>query len=632
MCGICGFIQFSGGTQDSIKSRVLAMANTLKHRGPDSSGVWIQPVTSVAFGHRRLSILDLSESGHQPMTSHSGRFTICYNGEVYNHPALRKELEQKGHSFKGSSDTETILAAIDEWGLQQAVSRCIGMFSFALWDDTERTLHLVRDRLGIKPLYYGMAGSTFLFGSELKALQAHPDFDCTVDRNALSLFFRHAYIPSPHSILSGVHKLPPGSILSIGPDREKTLFTYWSLTDVWANGTASPYQGTRKDAADQLEYILQDAVGLRMLSDVPIGAFLSGGIDSSTVVALMQQANASPVKTFSIGFHEDRFNEAPMAAAIAEHLGTDHTELYVTPIEMLEVIPKIPELWDEPFGDSSQIPTYCLSQLTRNQVTVSLSGDGGDELFHGYNRYFTAIRAWEKVTAIPASLRNAASASVPALAAIMGQKEPFSSKLLRRLQLIGLKGFQDFYYNIVSQDKKPAAFVLGANEPGSALTEDYSRLSLDRHQLMSLLDSRTYLTDDILTKVDRASMAASLEARVPILDHRVVEFAASLPADMNIKGGIGKQLLRDVLARHVPCDLFERPKKGFGVPLAAWLRKDLRDWAESLLDEKRIASQGYINAATVRRMWNNFLDGDDGRSAQVWNTLMFQAWLERWKR
>lgn len=629
MCGICGFIQMNGQDASSMNTSLEKMADSISHRGPDSAGVWLSGDSQVGLGHRRLAILDLSPAGNQPMVSADGRYAIAYNGEVYNHMAMRRELEIEGYSFRGSSDTETLLAAIAEWGLSETVNRCIGMFAFAVWDTVENKLHLVRDRVGIKPLYYGQIATGFIFGSELKALTAHPDFCNAIDRNGLSLFFRYSYIPSPHTIFSDVYKMKPGTILTVDKDGATSVESYWSAVEVWSQGNVSPFEGTELEATDALEELLYDAVKMRMLSDVPIGAFLSGGIDSSTVVSLMQKASVSPVKTFSIGFHEKGFNEAPMAARIAKHLGTDHTEFYVTPKDMLEVVPHLPELWDEPFGDSSQVPTYLLSQLTRNEVTVSLSGDGGDELFHGYSHYFSILSAWQKVQSIPSPLRVAASKfGATVLSRLLRQRPPYSSLLLKRLQLLGVKNYQAFYRNAVSQDIHPELLVLHSQEAVSGFSEDYSSLALDNHQLMSLLDTLTYLPEDILTKVDRASMGVSLEARVPLLDHRVVEFAARLPSSMNIGHGKGKYLLHQVLARHVPKELYERPKMGFGVPLGAWLRNDLRDWAESLLNPERIKSQGYLHSERVRQLWRQFLGGDDSKSAQLWNILMFQSWLK----
>ena len=627
MCGICGLMQTSGNRVEDPRATISKMAASMAHRGPDSQGLWVSGDNRIALGHRRLAILDLSQAGNQPMISADGRYVIAYNGEIYNHYSLRKELDLQGNAFLGSSDTETLLAAISQWGLIEAVRKCVGMFAFALWDTEKGQLHLVRDRIGIKPLFYGTVENDFVFGSELKALRALPEFRNEIDRNALALFFRHSYIPSPHSIYTNINKLPPGTILTTDGEGAPRIQAYWSAKDIWGNAASFP--DTAEKAADRLEELLFDAVKIRMLADVPVGAFLSGGIDSSTVVALMQRASMSPVKTFSIGFHEERFNEAPSAARIARHLGTDHTEFYVTPEEMMQVIPSLPDLWDEPFGDSSQVPTYLLSKLTREEVSVALSGDGGDELFQGYAHYQHLLGAWGKITSVPTPLRLLISkVGIHGLSRLLHEPPPFSSPTLKRLRLLGFESFQPFYRHAISRDAYPESLVIGSREPCYGLTEDYSQLDLDELQMMSFMDVLTYLPEDILTKVDRASMGVSLEARVPILDHRVVEFAASLPPSMNVRGGSGKRVLRQVLGRYVPENLYERPKMGFGIPLGDWLQNRLQDWAESLLAPKRIKAQGYLDNEAVQRLWMQFTQGDRDKADQVWNVLMFQAWIE----
>ncbi|MDD3312791.1 asparagine synthase (glutamine-hydrolyzing) [Pseudodesulfovibrio sp.] len=630
MCGITGFLSPSGATGDRLRATAQAMADSLAHRGPDGDGIWTDAAAGVALGHRRLAILELSPLGAQPMASADGRFVIVFNGEVYNHQTLRPELEAAGYAFRGTSDTETMLAAIGRWGLVPALERFVGMFAFALWDRETRELHLVRDRMGIKPLYYGRAGRDFVFGSELKALRAHPDFAAEVDRDALCLYFRHNYVPAPHSICRGVRKLEPGCLLTLRPgESEPAVTRWWSARDVWERGDARPFAGTEDEALDELERLLGDAVAKRMLSDVPLGAFLSGGIDSSTVVALMQAASSRPVKTFSIGFGERAFDEAPYARAVAEHLGTDHTELILSPKDLLEVVPSIPEYWDEPFSDSSQIPTYCVSRLARRSVTVSLSGDGGDELFAGYGRYFWA-RKWRFVEPVPLPLRRLAALAGKALPeAAWRVLGPKGTRLRWRLDGLCSGDFQHFYRYLLSHFKDPAALVLGGREPETALSRPGPALS-DRFRLMTLLDVETYLPDDILTKVDRASMAVSLEARVPILDHRVAAFAAALPTSMKVRDGRGKWLLRRLLRRYVPDALVERPKMGFGVPIERWLGHELRDWCESLLDEGRMREQGYLDAGAVRRIWRDYLAGQGNWYYYLWDVLMFQAWLDRW--
>jgi asparagine synthase (glutamine-hydrolysing) len=601
------------------------MTDTLHHRGPDDSDTWVDGASGVALGHRRLSILDLSPLGRQPMASACGRFVIVYNGEVYNHREIRRELAD--YPFRSSSDTETILAAVARWGIADSVARFVGMFAFALWDREERTLTLVRDRLGIKPLYYGVLDGALLFGSELKAIRACPDARLSIDRNALTLFFRHNYIPAPHSIYQGVRKLEPGTMAVFGPGAAAPeLVRYWSVRDVWAEGNAHPFAGTDRECVDALESLVGEAVTGRMLSDVPIGAFLSGGIDSSTVVALMQANSARPVKTFSIGFHETSFNEAQHARAVADHLGTDHTELYVTPREMLDVIPSIPTYWDEPFADSSQIPTFLLSKLTRRHVTVSLSGDGGDELFAGYDRYFWTDRVCRSLSMIPRPLRSVAARIGKALPnGLWNMLGGLGPKVRWRLDALASRDLESLYRYFVSHFKAPASFVLGGSEPPGILEGE---IMDDKWAWMSLYDLSGYLPEDILTKVDRASMAVGLEARVPLIDHRVVEFAARIPTAMKMRDGQGKWPLRQVLYRHVPRELVDRPKMGFGVPIERWMREDLRGWCEDLLSPDAIRRGGYVDAELVARMWREYLAGETNWHYYLWDVLMFQAWLE----
>ncbi len=625
MCGITGIYSPSGGVDGQA---VQSMTDSLSHRGPDDSGVWIDASSCIGLGHTRLSILDLSPLGHQPMHSVCGRYTISYNGEVYNHLELRKKLAD--YPFKSTSDTETILAAVVAWGLEPALKRFVGMFAFALWDNQTRKLFLVRDRLGIKPLYYGKTSSNdWIFSSELKALKQHPAYSRSIDRNALALYFRHNYIPAPYSIYQDTWKVKPGQLIVLGRG-EIQKKTWWDVEEIWRSGYENPCQMDDLEAIDTLEALLSDAVKMRMLADVPLGSFLSGGIDSSTVVALMQAQSSRPVKTFSIGFHESSYNEAQHAKAVANHLGTDHTELYVTPKDLLNVIPSIPQFWDEPFADSSQIPTYILSKLTRGHVTVSLSGDGGDELFSGYERYFYA-QNWDRIAAVPLPIRNVMNHVLKAVPAsfykILGKIGP---KIRWRLDLLSMTEFQQFYRYLLSHFKHPEDFVLGAKELPTSLTDTRTSLS-DRYAHMALRDLQMYLPDDILTKVDRASMAVSLEARVPLLDHRVVEFAARVPTSMKVRRGKGKWLLRQVLHRHVPKTLVERPKMGFGVPIENWMRSELREWCEDLLNPNVIKRQGYLNPDMVARMWREYLDGETNWNYYLWDVLMFQAWLAEWE-
>lgn len=548
------------------------------------------------------------------MQSSCGKFVISYNGEVYNHLELRRELEPLGHSFRGTSDTETILAAIAQWGVAKAIKRFVGMFAMAVWDRTGKQLFLIRDRMGIKPLYYGKVGDDFLFGSELKALRRHPAFSGRIDRQALTLYFRHNYIPAPHSIYEGINKLLPGEMVVVDKNGLSTR-KYWDTGQVWTEGAATPLACAYSEAVQHLEEVLGNAVTCRMLSDVSLGAFLSGGIDSSLVTALMQQASPAPVNTFSIGFHEKAFNEAGHAAQVAAHLGTNHTELYVTAADLLDVVPQLPHYWDEPFADSSQVPTYILSSLTRNHVTVSLSGDGGDELFSGYERYFWTAQKWKILEKIP--LRTIARTTGKMLARA-------DSRLAWRLQGIGSPDFRHFYRHIISHFKTPEALVLGGSEPAPVREPGDPE---DLFHAMSREDLTAYLPDDILTKVDRASMASGLEARVPLLDHRVVRFASRLPAGWKVKDGKGKRILRDILYRHVPQQLVDRPKTGFGVPIRSWLGKELRDWCHDLLNPQVLKEQDLLDENAVTRIWQRFLAGDAGWTYYLWDILMLQSWL-----
>lgn len=624
------------------------MTSTLVHRGPDDAGIWSDEEAGIGLGHRRLAILDLSPQGHQPMSSASGRYVMVFNGEVYNHRALRAELEKAEavSSWSGHSDTEVMLAAFEQWGIDEAVLRFNGMFAFALWDRQERTLHLVRDRFGEKPLYYGWMGSVFLFGSELKALRAHPAWRGEVDRGALTLLMRHNYIPAPYSIYRGVHKLPPAHILCLSLGNAGVLPSprqYWSAKAVAEMGVTNPMECDDKSVVDSLDALLRDAVALRMEADVPLGAFLSGGIDSTTIVALMQAQSAQPVRTFSIGFNEAPYNEAEHAKAVALHLGTRHTELYVTPEEALAVISRLPELYDEPFSDSSQIPTFLVSQMTRQHVTVALSGDAGDELFGGYNRYSWGRDIWNYIGWVPRRIREAVASSLIALPpqswdrlfAVMGPLLPQrlktnlpGDKVHKLAGILGSASQEDLYRSLVSHWSPPYV-VKDFFEPVTALTDRTAQLDTpDFSQRMMFLDIISYLPDDILAKVDRASMANSLESRMPLLDHRVVEFAWRLPLSMKIRNGQGKWALRQVLYRYVPPALMERPKMGFGVPIDGWLRGPLREWAENLLDQVRLEQEGFFDPLLVREKWNEHLSGRRNWSYHLWDVLMFQAWLE----
>jgi asparagine synthase (glutamine-hydrolysing) len=622
------------------------MTDALAHRGPDDSGAWIDSAAGIALGHRRLSIVDLSPHGHQPMHSACGRYTITFNGEIYNFKSLRRELETHGHHFRGHSDTEVLLAAVREWGLNVALTRFNGMFAFAVWDHTRETLHLVRDRAGEKPLYYARTGDGWLFASELKALRAHDGFRPEIDRNALALYLRQSFIPSPYSIYEGVRKLLPGAVLSISRQNWREDIEpveYWSARDVCTAGTASPFVGGVEAAGDELDSLLRDAVQLRMEADVPLGAFLSGGIDSSLIVALMQAQSARPVRTFTIGFHDRDFNEAEHAKAVARHLGTEHTELYVSPAEAVAVIPRLPDLYDEPFSDTSQIPTYLVAELARHHVTVSLSGDAGDELFGGYTRYLRTARLWELMRRVPRGVRRALATTVVrplgwASSTLLQQGGTVRSRaggarMNRRVrqiaELLPVRRAEEVYARVLFGEEDSTSLVQGAYAvPTAVMDPTHWRLLPDFTQGMMYVDMITYLPDDILVKLDRATMGVSLEGRIPFLDHRVIEFAWRLPLSMKVRGGVGKWLLREVLRRYVPRELVERPKRGFSAPVTRWLRGPLRAWAEDLLDEARLRRQGILDPASVRHRWEALLDGSSQWESSVWSLLMFQAWFE----
>lgn len=647
MCGWAGILDRNAPIGAELQAQIKRMTDTLEHRGPDDEGTWCDAPAGIALGFRRLAIVDLSPHGHQPMVSASGRYVMVFNGEVYNYAELRRELEPRGYRFRGHSDTEVMLAAIEEWGLLAAVQRFVGMFAIALWDRAERRLALVRDRLGIKPIYYGWMGTTLLFGSELKALRAHPSFKVAVDRGALSLFMRHNYVPSPHSIYAGVRQLPPGCMLELRAGVEHpTPVAYWSAKEVAERGTAQPLDLPDAEAIEQLDALLRQAIGLRMVADVPLGAFLSGGIDSSTVVALMQAQSAQPVRTFSIGFEEADYDEAGYARAVARQLGTDHTELYVTPAEAQAVIPSLPHMYDEPFADSSQIPTYLVSKLARQSVTVSLSGDGGDELFEGYSSYYIGDALWRKLRWLPIWSRTGLARGITAVPTAaydrsfgwlaphiphLGAGAQMGDKMYKLAELLQMRRPEELHQRIGSHWTPPAAVVLGGYEPATVFTDPVALAALPSFVERSMyMDTVSYLPGDILTKVDRASMAVSLEARVPLLDHRVVEFAWRLPLTMKYRDGKSKWILRQVLYRYVPPALVERPKMGFGVPIGEWLRGPLRAWAEALLDERRLRDEGFFNPAPIRTKWAEHLSGARDWKFYLWDVLMFQAWWEHW--
>ena len=650
MCGLVGFIG-GGSGPEGMRTALAGMSRRIRHRGPDHHAIWIDAQERVGLAHQRLAIVDLSEAGDQPMLSSTERYVTIYNGEIYNHLEIRSELLEAGHGFnwRGHSDTETLLAAIEAWGVAGALERSIGMFAFALWDRQEKRLTLARDRLGEKPLYYGWTGdgrdSAFLFGSELKALSAFPSFAGEVDREALSLYMRHGYIPAPYSIYRGFSKLEPGCFLTLEKGaRTGELHRYWSGSQVAERGVANPSALGPDEAVDSLEHLLKDAVGKQMMADVPLGAFLSGGVDSSTVVALMQAQSSRPVKSFSIGFDEEAYDEAKHAKAVARHLGTDHTEMYVSAAQAMDVIPQLPEIYDEPFADASQIPTHLVSQLARRHVTVSLSGDAGDELFGGYNRYSFTSKFWRRLSMVPRPLRgtvargltsvsqktwnSVASALDPVLPSFARMAVP-GDKIHKGAGVLASGSAAELYHGLVSSWRDPETLVVGGSEPPTKLTGHQPRLDrLNDIERMMALDMLTYLPDDILVKVDRAAMAVSLETRVPLLDHRVVEYAWQLPMPYKIQGDTTKWALREVLYRYVPKELIERPKMGFGPPTGEWLRGPLRDWAEALLDESRLRREGFFRAEPIRRLWDAHLKGIVNEQYRLWPVLMFQAWLE----
>lgn len=653
MCGIAGFMTPESHFSSVEAQRFLTnMSDAIIHRGPDDGGSWSDSEAGIWLGHRRLAIVDLSPAGHQPMQSASGRYMIAFNGEIYNHLTIRQELETIGQSpnWRGHSDTETLLAGFEAWGIEYMVERAVGMFAFAVWDRQNRTLTLGRDRLGEKPLYYGWQGqgngAVFLFGSELKALRAHQAFESKIDRNALCLQLRHNYIPAPYSIYKGISKLLPGKLLTVSlQQREPKVWTYWSGAKVAQSGAANIFIGSENQTIDELERLLMDAVHKQVMADVPLGAFLSGGVDSSAIVALMQAQSSQPVKTFTIGFNEEGYNEAVHAKAVAKHLGTNHTELYVTDEQVRAVIPLLATLYDEPFSDSSQIPTFLVSQLARQHVTVSLSGDAGDELFCGYNRYQIAANLWPKLAIVPMHLRKLVAWAVTsispmkwnkvagALSVLISRLTQFSNvgdKLHKGAEVLLSRSVDELYRGLVSHWRDPSSVVIGGIEPPTLLTDNAPDFSgLDNVQRMMAFDMLTYLPDDILTKVDRAAMGTSLETRVPFLDHRVVKFAWGLQQSMKLRDGQTKWALRQVLYRHVPKALIERPKMGFGVPIDSWLRGPLRDWAEGLLNEERLKNEGFFNPLPIRKKWTEHLSGQRNWQYHLWDVLMFQAWLEK---
>ncbi|MGE5534034.1 MAG: asparagine synthase (glutamine-hydrolyzing) [Acidobacteriota bacterium] len=641
MCGIAGVLISARISKEQVEHYARSMSDSLAHRGPDDFGVWSDPDYGIALSHRRLSIVDLSPAGHQPMISSDGRYVMILNGEIYNFQDLRSEVEARGIKLRGHSDTEVVIELFALCGIEMTVRRLIGMFAIAVWDRRARTLTLIRDRLGIKPVYWAKFNDAFLFGSELKALRSYPGWSPRLNHEAIAAYLRHNYVPAPHSVYEGVYKLEPGSILTLPWGKDVSIEKFWDARSVACAGLANPLRLDDREMVERLETLLRDAVRRRMVADVPLGAFLSGGIDSSTVVALMQDSSARPVRTYSIGFESAGYDESKHAAEVARHLRTEHTELVVTAKEAIDVIPKLPEFYDEPFADSSQIPTYLVSAMTRRHVTVALSGDGGDELFGGYTRYTFAQRFWRNLSLFPQPLRQTVAGLLQAVPPEKCSRlferlpPPFrvnqaGDKLHKLASILALRDPDALYRRLVTH-WEPATIMPGVVEPTGVLWDtsvrkDFSGL-LER---MQFVDMVTYLPDDILTKVDRASMAVGLEARVPLLDHRVVEFSWRIPREKLIQNRISKWPLRQILYRHVPPELIDRPKMGFGIPLGEWLRGPLRDWAEALLSERRLREVGILDVARIRRAWTEHLSGQFNWQYPLWDVLMLEAWRERW--
>ncbi len=656
MCGITGI--FGNLRKEEFDSSIHEMSATLNHRGPDDAGTWINEENGVAFGHQRLSIIDLSSAGHQPMVSPCGRFTTVFNGEIYNHLQLRDKLNTSANkqSWKGHSDTETLVTAFSQWGIEKTLQQLVGMFAIAVWDFKEKRLFLIRDRFGEKPLYYGWSNGVFLFGSELKALQKYKRFSNQIDRGALSLYMKYMYVPTPYSIFRDIYKLEPGCILQIdkgtkpptlplfAPFRDQGInIAQWYSISNMAQAGQKNLITDQNDAVDLIEKTLLESVRSQLISDVPLGAFLSGGIDSSVITALMQKVCKDPVKTFTIGFEESSFNEAIYAKEVSRHLGTEHHELYVTSSDAFKVIPHLPTLYDEPFADSSQIPTYLVSKLARESVTVSLSGDAGDELFGGYSRYLWGSRVWNKVRWMPLIVRQTLGVAINKISVntwdSIGNSLPNSSRVslmgdkAHRMahRLKNVKSLDDVYHSLVTEGYKEDGLVV--NDKAALITKldnnDIVSGIVDSEHRMMLLDSLTYLPDDILTKVDRAAMGVSLETRIPFLDYRVAELAWRLPLDTKINNGETKWPIRQVLYKYVPKVLIERPKAGFAIPVGQWIRGPLREWAADLLNEERIRREGYFNPELVQQLWQQHLSGKYDWTPRLWAILMFQAWLDK---
>jgi len=640
MCGFSGFF-YHHNFPAQAREILLSMGEAIANRGPDSKDVWFDATCGIGLSHRRLAIVDLSPAGHQPMHSVTGRYVIAFNGEVYNHLEIRAQLEQIAErQWKGHSDTETLLAAIEAWGLKKTLQLSVGMFALALWDTQTNQLQLARDRFGEKPLYFGFNNGVFLFGSELKSFRAHPDFSPELDRDALCLYLRHNYIPAPYSIYRGITKLLPGTIATLNSDSTVLSTEYfWNASEVMAK--AAQHSGNDDTQLETLEQLLKQAVGGQMMADVPLGAFLSGGVDSSLIVALMQQQSDKPIKTFSIGFHEKEFNEAEHAKAVATHLGTEHTELYVSADDALKLVSSMADVYDEPFSDSSQLPTYLVSQMAKQHVTVSLSGDAGDEVFCGYNRYLLTEMTWNKLSRIPVFMRKLIAKVLVAIPVkawnLLNRVLPsrfkmanLGDKLHKAAAVLSSATVDALYYDLISHWKNPSSIVIGGKEPATLLTTPAvgQQFSQPIPRMMAL-DTLTYLPDDILVKVDRAAMAVSLETRVPFLDHRVFEYAWGMPQHLKMNQGVTKECLRKILYKYVPKKLIERPKSGFAVPVAEWLRGPLKDWAEQLIQPERLAREGIFDPEQIATLWQEHQSGKGNWQYHLWDILMFQSWYEK---
>ncbi len=646
---MCGFAGFLGGSSNlsQVEGETLLekMNEKIRSRGPDDKGFWFSPECNIGFGHRRLSIIDLSKAGHQPMLSASGRYKIVFNGEIYNHKDLRKEisLERRIFKWRGHSDTETLINGFDLWGIRKTIEKSTGMFSFAVWDKKDNALTLGRDRIGEKPLYYGWNGDSFLFASEIKALSIHPKFDPTLNLDALTLFFRHASIPAPYTIYKRIFKLRPGCLLTLSNSGKKEkIENYWPIDKIARSRQENVFKGSSDEAIKELKELLLKSINQQMISDVPLGAFLSGGIDSSLVVALMQSQSMKPVKTFSIGFHENQFNEVEQSRKVAKHLNTEHNDLMVSPKEAMAVIPDLPSVYCEPFSDSSQIPTLIVSKLAKKHVTVSLSGDGGDELFCGYKRYFDSKRLWQNLFWLPEFSRKFISKSILSIAPekwnklskIFPQKyqtNNFADKLYKGADVFPSSSFNFFYRDFhLSNSRNPESIVIGGSEPNTIFSSgEIKHDNLDLIQKMMVFDQMFYLPDYILTKVDRAAMSMSLETRIPLLDHKIIEFSWSLPQSIKYRNGTTKWPLHQILYQYVPKKLVNRPKSGFSIPLSDWLRGSLRDWAEDLLDYNRIKDEGVLNTQKINLLWQEHVSGKRNWAQLLWSILMFQAWYQK---